>query len=134
MTINPYLSFPGNSKEVISYYEEVFQTKADIMTYDELPDGELLDRDPAMDGKVMHSEMDIAGSMVMISDDPYEKEVKRANVSLGIFLSDEKEIREYYEKLAEEGEIIMPLEKTFWTDLFGIVVDKYDVEWLFNLE
>ncbi len=134
MAINPYLSFPGNSKEVIAFYEEVFHTKADIMGYDDLPEGEEMEMGVDMTGKVMHSEMKIEGATVMISDDPYNVEVKKSNISLGVFADDKKRIREYFEKLAEEGEVIMPLEKTFWSELFGIVKDKYEIEWLFNYE
>ncbi|MDO5649146.1 MAG: VOC family protein [Gallicola sp.] len=134
MTIRPYLSFPGYSGEVIAYYEKIFDVKAEILNYDDLPEGEGSEMHEEMQGLVMHSDMEIAGSRVMISDDPYKKEVKDSNISLGIFLDDQEKLREYYEKLSEGGEIIMPLEKTFWSELFGIVKDKYGTEWLFDYE
>jgi PhnB protein len=39
----------------------------------------------------------------------------------------------YYEKLAAGGALVMPLEQAPWGDKFGMVTDKYGIQWLVNI-
>jgi uncharacterized glyoxalase superfamily protein PhnB len=36
--------------------------------------------------------------------------------------------------LAKDGRVVMPLEKTFWSAGFGMLVDRFGVPWLINCE
>jgi PhnB protein len=36
-------------------------------------------------------------------------------------------------KLSENGAILLPLEKTFWAELYGMVKDSYGINWHINL-
>ena len=71
----------------------------------------------------------------MASDMVGEKGLIKGNsVSLMLNCSNEKEIRNYYEKLSEGGEATHPLEKTFWGALFGDLVDKFGNHWLLHYQ
>ena len=37
-------------------------------------------------------------------------------------------------ELARDGRVLMPLEKTFWAERFGMVVDRFGMPWLVNCE
>ncbi|MDO5649147.1 MAG: glyoxalase/bleomycin resistance/extradiol dioxygenase family protein [Gallicola sp.] len=135
MAINVYLNFYGNAREVIEYYEDVFETKAEIMSYGDIPEEPDFEITEDMKGAVLHSEMVISDSILMISDDLRgEDHSKKNNFGLAIGFKDEKKLREIFEKIQKEGNVEMQLEKTFWSDLFGIVKDKFGIDWMFNLE
>ena len=46
---------------------------------------------------------------------------------------DEGELRGYWDKLAGNGEVAMPLEKQMWGDVFGTVTDRFGVTWMVNI-
>jgi PhnB protein len=66
----------------------------------------------------------------MFSDCPSgAKSIKGNNIMLTIGLQDDNEIRETFNKLAEGGVIEMELDKTFFSELFGMITDKFGIIW-----
>jgi PhnB protein len=37
-----------------------------------------------------------------------------------------------FDALAEQGQVNMPFEKTFWAEGFGMVIDRYGTPWMVN--
>ena len=63
------------------------------------------------------------------------KKVKGGNtLVLTMRLKDEALLRKYFDRLAKDGKVLMPISQFFWSDAYGIVVDKFGIEWKFNLE
>ena len=54
--------------------------------------------------------------------------------SLSIQLDQPAEAERIFSQLARDGRIVMPLEKTFWAERFGMVVDRFGIPWLINCE
>jgi PhnB protein len=69
---------------------------------------------------------------IMASDSPTASD-KAAKVELSLGGTDEKMMRETFDKLAEGGKVKMPLEKMFWGDTYGQILDKYGIEWMMNI-
>ncbi len=42
--------------------------------------------------------------------------------------------KRFYEALLEGGQVVMPLQETFWSPAYGIVSDKYGVYWNISTE
>jgi len=59
---------------------------------------------------------------------------KPRGFSISIHIKSEAEAERIFRALATEGNVVMPLEKTFWSPFFGIVVDRFGVQWLINGE
>ena len=74
------------------------------------------------------------GSPIMASDTP-EGMTHREGSSITVSLSgdDGDELRRFWDGLADGGTVTMPLEKAMWGDTFGMVVDRYGVNWLVNI-
>jgi PhnB protein len=53
-------------------------------------------------------------------------------VSIGLRLNDETETHRLFDALSECGRIVEPLTKTFYANLFGILVDRHEIAWSFN--
>jgi len=58
--------------------------------------------------------------------------VKRGNIAMSLDFSDLDEQEKVFAALAEGGSIMMPLEDTFWGAKFGMLTDKFGIEWMLN--
>ena len=128
--LNPYISFNGNAREAMEFYQQVFGGDLRINTFGDYGDPSA----PGAD-KVMHGQLETSsGYTLMAADTPPGMEYSPGNtitVSLSGDVGDE--LRGYWEKLSDGGTVTMPLEKQMWGDEFGMCVDKFGVSWLVNI-
>lgn len=129
--IHPYLTFGGNCREAIEFYEKAFETAPPrIMTFGDSPaakDLPLTDLDKKL---VMHGEIIIAGSRVMASDAPHGANfTSGSNISLAVTSSDERKLRRWFAALSRGGHVDMDPIETPWSRFYGIVTDKFGVRW-----
>lgn len=129
-TLNAYLKFNDNKcREAMEFYKSIFGGELTFMTVKDSPmAGEMPD---ALD-KVMHVEFKAPGILLYGSDMMRDKAIVGDNVGLSLNYTDLEEQKDHFEKLSVGGEVFMPLEKAFWGDVFGVVTDKYGIEWMLN--
>lgn len=125
-----YISFAGHAREAMTFYQTVFDGELGIHTFADFGIS-----DAPADG-VMHSELRAEGFTVMGADafgEPAEGWGK--NRVHAAFMSDEVErVQGFYNRFVERGgEIVMPLEKQLWGDMYGEVTDPWGVAWMFNI-
>jgi|SRR5579884_609630 len=134
--LTPYLFFKGNAKQAMEFYKDVFGGELTISTLGESPK-EVLEQmkiDESRYGEIMHSHLK-GGAVELLGSDSQKASDHSAKVELSINGSsaDEAEMKKIFDKLAESGNIRMPLQKQFWGDTFGMVTDKFGVEWMMNI-
>ena len=131
--LNPYISFRDNAREAMEFYKSVFGGELNVSTFQDFQASE----DPAEKDKVMHSQLETpAGYTLMAADTPNSMEYTPGtnhSVSLSGESTDEAELRDYFDKLSDGGNVTMPLAAAPWGDSFGMVVDKFGVNWLVNI-
>jgi PhnB protein len=127
--LNPYLSFSDNARQALEFYREVFGGELVLSTFGEAGGADGPDAD-----KVMHGQLETpAGYTLMASDTPAGME-RGEGSSISVSLSgDDPELRGYFEALAADGTVTMPLEKQMWGDEFGMCVDRFGISWLVNV-
>jgi PhnB protein len=83
----------------------------------------------------MHSTLEADNGIVfMASDTPSGMEYRSgSSISMSLSGTDEAELRSYWNKLSDGATIKMPLEKAPWGDTFGMLTDKFGVDWLVNI-
>ncbi len=128
-----YLTFNGNCREAMTFYQKClggelqFQTIAESPMADKMP--------PEMAACILHSTLTQGGLTLMASDIVADKGFVRGNnISLMLQCDSEEDIRNTYAKLAEGGQQTHPLENTFWGALFGDLTDQYGNQWLLHFE
>jgi PhnB protein len=135
--VNPYLNFDGNCEEVFNFYKSVFGGEFQtVMRYKEMPAEEMGESHQmtASEGeKIMHVALPIGqGTMLMGSDTPavMGPTTIGKNLSIAINTGSEAEANKLFKGLSAGGQVTMPLEKAFWGDLFGMLTDKFGVQWM----
>jgi PhnB protein len=129
--LNPYISFRDNAREAMEFYKDVFGGNLTLNTF-----GEYGDANAPGGDNIMHAQLETdKGFTLMASDTPPGMEFNSGSSNITISLSgdDEQELRGYWDKLSDGGNVTMPLEKQMWGDLFGQCTDKYGVAWMVDV-
>lgn len=129
--LNPYLSFKDNARQAMEFYHGIFGGKLDVSTFGEFQATD----DPSENDKVMHAMLTTEKGLVfMASDTPNGMEfTPGTNFSMSLSGADEAELRGFFEALAEDGTITLPLDKAPWGDTFGMVKDKFGINWMIDI-
>ena len=133
MKMNPYLNFNGQCAEAFRFYEQALDGKIEVLTtFGESPmAGEM---PPETHGRVMHVRLVAGDAVLMGSDSPPEYFEKPQGISIAIHVDDPEKADRIFNALAEGGTVTMALEQTFWARRFGMLVDRFGIPWMLNVE
>jgi PhnB protein len=129
--LNPYLNFQDNAREAMTFYQSVLGGNLTVSTFAEFQASD----DPAEQDKVMHSQLETPdGLVLMAADTPNVMEYRpQAGVSVSLSGDDEAQLRGYWERLSDGGNVMMPFERAPWGDTFGMCVDRFGTSWMVNV-
>jgi PhnB protein len=133
-TVQPYLFFGGRCEEALDFYRK--SVGAEIVTlrrFKEAPEP-VPGLPDCFNDKIMHATVRIGESMWMASDGQCEGNPTFEGFSMSITVPDESEAERLFNALSQDGLVVMPLEKTFWTSKFGVVQDRFGVSWMISIE
>lgn len=131
-TMSVHLNFKGNCKEAFAFYQKVFGTGAPFqMTYKDAPHG--MPVPPEMGDKVMHASIPLGEGRLMGCDVPEGRSTPLGGFQVCVESKDAAEVRRIYDALQEGGSVQMPLDKTFWSPLFGMCTDRFGVAWMVSV-
>ena len=129
--ISPYIAFKGNCREAIEFYKS--SLGADVVFTQTVGESPMSDMGPAEN--IMHCTIKVGDSTIMMCDDPRpDAAAGGGNISLAIGLNDPERAKQVFENLAKDGSVVVPLEKTYWAEAFGMVTDKFGVKWMVNCD
>jgi PhnB protein len=134
MQLNPYLFFDGRCEQAFEFYAKVLGGKIEAMLRHEGSPAES-HVGPEWGKKIMHARLVVGDTALMASDAPPDRSdgaMKGFSVTLGVEKPAEAE--RIFHALAENGTVRMPIEKTFWAERFGMLVDRFGTPWMINCE
>ena len=129
--LNPYISFKDNAREAMEFYQRVFGGELAIDTFG----GYDMGQDPADNDRVMHAQLETPDGFTLMAADtpssmPYNKP---AGVSVSVSGDDEAQLQRFWDGLIEGGSIVMPFETPPWGGRFGMLSDKFGIDWMVAL-
>jgi PhnB protein len=132
MPVQPYLFFDGSCEQALQFYQRAIGAKVEmLMRYRESPEPPPPGMVPPSYGdKVMHSSMRIGDAVVLAADDCTGKSQAFSGFSLALSAADEPTAQRQFQALAEGGQVNMPLAKTFFSPAFGMLRDRFGVNWM----
>jgi len=133
--LNPYLIFDGNAKEAVSFYEKALGGKVlGIMTYGDMPEDPDHPMPEETKSRVMHAHLKVGDADLMFSDTYPGEPYQRGNaVQIAIRPGDPEQARAIFNALVEGGQVVLPLQKTDWSPLYGMVTDRYGITFQVNV-
>lgn len=136
-TINPYLNFLGNTEEAFNFYKSVFG--GEFVVFQRFKDSPHGDNMSAEDKeKIMHVALPIGNGNVLMGTDALDSMGQKLNIgdnfSISISADSEAEADQLFAALSPGAHIVMPLEKAFWGAYFGMLTDKFGIQWMVNFD
>lgn len=132
MQIRPYLTFKGECEEAIELYKRAFKTKeAEIMRFSDLPEDpkNSMQIPDSQKSWILQATLPFGDNFIRMSDSIREFNDAPTD-RIGIVVETSVDIvKNAYDVLAEEGNVSMPLQETFFSPAYAIVYDKFDVMW-----
>ena len=133
MKVEPYLFYNGRCDEAIAFYKEALGAEVTLlMRMNESPEphppGAI---PPGFENKVMHANLRIGSTMLMVSDGNSTTQPVFDGFSLSVGVGDVAEAERTFAALLQGGgKVIVPLGKTFWSPAFGMLKDQFGVGWM----
>lgn len=129
MQIQPYLFFEGRAEEALEFYQKSLGAKVEaVIRYKENPEPK--HNPPNSGDKVMHCNFRIGDTQVMASDGNCSGKPNFQGFSLTFNAKDEADARRRFNALAEGGQVNLPLSETFFAKSFGMVADRFGLNWM----
>lgn len=127
--ITTFLMFDGKAEEATNYYLSVFD-QAEILSIHRYGPNEA-----GTEGTVAHATFSLYGQVFMCMDSNVKHDFTfTSSISLYIACTTEDESNRLFEKLSQDGKVLVPLAAYPFSQKFGWVADKYGVSWQLNLE
>ena len=133
MSVTPYLFFDGRCEEAIEFYKKTLGAKVEmLMRWKDSPDKTMCM--PGAENKVMHAYMTIGETGVMVSDGRNTGKPKFEGFNLSIATKTAAEADKLFNTLLDGGKVTMPQAKTFFSERFGMLTDKFGINWMILVE
>lgn len=137
MKVESYLMFEGRCEEALDFYRSALGAKVGtLMRYKDNPEpagapgcGEGSGPGPTPE-MVMHAEFTVGQTTLMASDGMGSGKAIFQGISLALSPADEAEAKRLFNALADGGQVQMPLAKTFFSQAFGMLADRFGVPWM----
>ena len=128
--LNPYVQFDGNAREAMEFYRGVFDAELTVNTF-----GEFGNEDPAVADKTMHAQLENDRGFTLMASDtaPGMEHRPGTNITISLSGDDVEELHTYWDRLSDGGNVMMPLEKQMWGDEFGMLTDRFGIQWMVNV-
>lgn len=138
-SVNPYLTFDGNCEEAFNFYRSVFKVEIPYMgRFGEMPQGDDSMKVPDEEAnRVMHVSLQVGDTVIMGSDKSSAHGPAHNignNITINLNTDSKEQADEYYNGLAEGGQPSMPMNETFWGSYFGMLTDKFGIQWMVSYD
>lgn len=119
MKLVPYLYFQGNAEEAMNFYAQALGGSIEsIQRYGDNP----MPSQEDYKQKVLHGRLMFDNNLIMISDSMKGQEaLPGGNIQLSVDVTETEHIDTVFNKMAEGGNVTMPLQDTFWGARFGML-------------
>lgn len=124
----PYIHFGGRCAEAMTHYAKLLGGKVELMRYRDVPGG----APPGSEDRVVHARLEHPGGVILGGD--YPQGMPYPGMS-GFYISlfyekDDATVQRLYDALLDGGTAQMPLQKTFYSNAFAMLVDRFGTPWM----
>lgn len=129
MQLVTYLTFNGRCEAAFKFYEECLGGKIEfMMTHADSPMAEQVP--PEWRKKIIHARLVVGDKALMGSDAPPDRYEEPKGFAVSLSVADPADAERKFNALAANGTVQMPLQQTFWSARFGMLVDQFGIPWM----
>lgn len=134
--LTPYLVMEGNAKDAIALYQEVLGAEVLMQqSFGDLPSNPEFPLPESVLDKIAHAHLRIGESELMLYDTfPGSPYTRGNNITVCVTLPNAERAAQVFEKLADGGHIVQPLQATFFSPAFGTVTDAFGITFTVTTE
>ena len=129
MKLEAYLFFPGNTEEAMTFYQGVFGGELSITRRGDVD----ATAGESEKGLVINAGLDSGAFTLRANDRADATGDVQTRIELTVNGSEEDDLRRIFDALGEGGTVKAPLEKMFWGDIFGALIDRFGIGWQVNI-
>lgn len=131
MQVQPYLFFDGRGEEAIEFYKRALGATVNmLMRNKDNPEPQPGMTPPGAENKIMHANVRIGETDVLISDGSCLGQPNFQGFSLSLTVKTVAEADKFFAALSDGGQVRLPLTKTFFSPRFGMLADRFGVGWM----
>jgi PhnB protein len=132
MILEAYLFFYGRCEEALEFYQQALGGTYQLRRNGEMPEESRPPMPEGWERKVMHATFEGPGFRFMASDGPVPSEIdaQAGNITLSLGCEDPAEGGRVFAALAEGGTVKVPLSPVSWGGSFGVLHDRFGIEWM----
>jgi PhnB protein len=136
--INVYLTFNGNCEEAFNFYKSIFGGEFTYVgRYGDMPPQPGKDFPASEANKIMHVSLPISKETILMGSDTnseYGKVTFGDNFSISLSVDSKAEADKFFKSLSSGGKTNLPLADQFWGSYFGMLTDKYGINWMVSYD
>lgn len=129
MKLEAYLFFPGRTEAAMHFYQDILGGDLSITRRGDV-DPTAPDDEKEL---VINASLDTGSFVFRASDRGDATNEVQTRIELSIVGTDESDLRRIFDALVDGGTVKTPLEKMFWGDVFGALIDKFGIGWQINI-
>ena len=104
--------------------------KAEIVRYKDAPPDSGYQVAEGAENRIMHAQFQLDNETIMLCDMPPEYPLKVGdNIAIMVEFENVYTAKKVFDALKEGGQISMELQETFWSKCFGVLTDKFGINW-----
>ncbi|MGE6917080.1 VOC family protein [Achromobacter kerstersii] len=133
--LSAYLSFDGNCADAMRFYERVLGGRIEaLIRYADAPaDATMPALSPDDAERIMYARLALDEQTLLASDataaHPYPG---KKGMALALVYPTVSDAQRVFEQLADGGNVTMPLQKTFWAEAYGALIDRFGTRWMLS--
>jgi PhnB protein len=127
MKMLTYVNFAGTCAEAFRFYEKHLGGKIGMMmTHGQAPDQSQVK--PEWKDAVLHARISIGETELMGADIPNAQPMRSAYLSLNV--DSDADAERIFSALSDKGDVLMPMQETFFATRFAQVRDRFGINWM----
>jgi PhnB protein len=127
-----YLTFDGKTRDAMTFYQKALGGELNVQTFRDAK----MDAPKGGEDRVIHANIMQNGRAILMASDtmPGMPYTPGNNFSISVECESVLEEERLFAALGDGGKVTMPLQDTFWGAHFGMVTDRFGINWMFNAE
>ena len=133
MQLSTHLLFDGQCEAAFQFYARCLGAK---ITFSMIYGGSPAEQQVPAEwrNRILHAALQVGDQVLMGADCPPGRYQPPQGFSVSIAVKDPAAAERIFHALAEGGKVTMPIQPTFWSPRFGMLVDRFGIPWMINCE